>query len=421
MSLFDGIESNVAFYSRLYPAVFNSSEGVYIFDVQNRRYIDFLAGAGSLNYGHNNPILKKKLISYIESNGVTHGLDMMTLAKKEFLSVFHEKILKPRNLSYIVQFTGPTGTNSVEAALKICRNVTGRQNIIAFTNAFHGVTLGSLAVTGGRFYRAAAGVPLNNVFRLPYDGEHDNSFDSINYISEKLTTSNSEIDKPAGVIVEVLQGEGGLNKASIKWLQELQELCKRHGMLLIVDEIQTGCGRTGDFFSFEKARIYPDIVTLAKSLSGYGLPFAVALIKPCYDNWKPGQHNGTFRGNNLAFVTATETFKYYWKNSEFSEAVVHKSLLIKNRLKEITDKYEKHGFQHKGLGMMQGIDFMDGKVVNEICRNAFLKGVIVEPCGPTSNVLKILPPLIIDNSCLHKALDTIADSIDEVINNKMRC
>ena len=268
MKIFDEIESEVQSYARSFPRIFNRAKGEYLYCEEGTEYLDFLAGAGTLNYGHNNELFKEKLLEYIQSDGITHGLDLHTKAKGEFLEAFNEKILKPRNLDYVVQFTGPTGTNAVEAALKLARNVTGRENIIAFTNGFHGVSLGALAATGNSHHRGAAGVSLSGVSRVPYDGYLGEDIDTTAYLEKVLDDSSSGIDLPAAVIVETVQGEGGINAASFEWLRNLEKVCRDHEILLIVDDIQAGCGRTGSYFSFEEAGITPDIVTLSKSLGG---------------------------------------------------------------------------------------------------------------------------------------------------------
>src|SRR5690606_16705635 len=302
LKIFDRLESEVRGYVRSFPVVFKQARGSVLSDETGREYIDFFAGAGSLNYGHNNPVFKQKLMEYIESDGIVHGLDMATAAKRAFIETFERVLLKPRNWRYTLQFTGPTGTNAVEAALKLARLVKGRSNIISFTHGFHGVSGGSLAATANAKFRDAAGTSLGNTTFMPYDGYFGPDVDTIVYMERMLEDRSSGVDKPAAVIVETVQGEGGINVASLRWLKELQRLCQKHDMLLIVDDIQAGCGRTGSFFSFEPAGIQPDIITLSKSLSGYGLPMSLVLIKPELDIWKPGAHSGTFRGNNLAFI-----------------------------------------------------------------------------------------------------------------------
>lgn len=414
MKIFDEIESEVQSYARSFPRLFNRAKGEYLWDEDGNKYLDFLAGAGTLNYGHNNPIFKEKLLEYIQNDGITHGLDLHTKAKGEFLESFNEKILKPRELEYMVQFTGPTGTNAVEAAMKIARNVTGQQNIVTFTNGFHGVSLGSLAATGNSHHRDAAGVSLVGTHRMPYDGYLGDGIDTTAYLDKVLSDSSSGINSPAAVIVETVQGEGGINVASLDWLRNLQHVCKKHNMLLIIDDIQAGCGRTGTYFSFEEAGIYPDIVTLSKSLGGYGLPFAVVLMKPELDQWKPGEHNGTFRGNNLAFVTAKAAIDHYWSDDTFSGDIKRKGLYIQQRLQAIVDKYGEGHFTAKGRGMFQGINCISGDLAGQITRRAFQKGLIIETSGADDQIVKFLCPLITRDENLKAGIDIVEEAIKEI-------
>ena len=414
MKIFEEIESEVQSYARSFPRVFNKAVGELLYDEEGTQYLDFLAGAGTLNYGHNNPLFKEKLLDYIHSDGITHGLDLHTKAKGEFLETFNEKILKPRGLEYVLQFTGPTGTNAVEAALKLARNVTGRENIIAFTNGFHGVSLGALATTGNSHHRGAAGVTLNGVSRMPYDGYLGDDIDTIAYLDKVLSDSSSGIDLPAAVIVETVQGEGGINAASFEWLKDLQATCKKHDVLLIVDDIQAGCGRTGTFFSFEEAGLYPDIVTLSKSLGGYGLPFAMVCIRPEIDEWKPGEHNGTFRGNNFAFVTAKAAIDNYWSDDTFSNEVKRKGDYISKRLETIIDQYGEGNFSTRGRGMFQGINCINCDLAGKITHKAFQQNMIIETSGADDQVVKFLCPLIISDENLKKGLDIIEQAIKEV-------
>ena len=187
--------------------------------------------------------------------------------------------------------------------MKLARKITGREAIVNFTNAFHGMTLGALSVTGNSMKRGGAGIPLVHATPMPYDDYFDQDVTDFLYFERMLDDEGSGLNKPAAVIVETLQGEGGINTARAEWLRSLAALCKKHDILLIVDDIQMGCGRTGSFFSFEEAGIVPDIITLSKSISGYGLPLALTLVRPEYDVFEPGEHNGTFRGFAPAFVT----------------------------------------------------------------------------------------------------------------------
>ncbi len=414
MKIFEEIESEVQSYARSFPRVFNRAKGEFLYDEEGNEYLDFLAGAGTLNYGHNNTIFKQTLLEYINNDGITHGLDLHTQAKGEFLQTFNEKILKPRGLDYVVQFTGPTGTNAVEAAIKLARNVTGRESIIAFTNGFHGVTLGALAATGNSHHRGAAGVSLNGTVRMPYDGYLGEDIDTTAYLDKVLSDSSSGVDKPAAVIVETVQGEGGINVASVEWLKNLESVCRKHGILIIVDDIQAGCGRTGTYFSFEEAGIQPDIVTLSKSLGGYGLPFAVVLFSPEIDQWKPGEHNGTFRGNNFAFVTAKAAIDAYWSNDNFSNEVKRKGEYISQRLEAIVAKYGEGHFTTRGRGMFQGINCVNGEIAGKITRKAFQNGLIIETSGADDQVVKFLCPLIISDDNLKKGIDIVEQAIREV-------
>jgi diaminobutyrate-2-oxoglutarate transaminase len=414
MKIFDEIESEVQSYARSFPRIFNRAKGEIMWDEEGNEYLDFLAGAGTLNYGHNNPLFKKTLLEYIENDGITHGLDLHTKAKGEFLEAFNEKILKPRNLEYVVQFTGPTGTNAVEAAMKIARNVTGQQNIVTFTNGFHGVSLGSLAATGNSHHRDAAGVSLTGTHRMPYDGYLGKDIDTTAYLDKVLSDSSSGINSPAAVIVETVQGEGGINVASAEWLRNLQTVCRKHGLLFIVDDIQAGCGRTGDYFSFEEAGIQPDIITLSKSLGGYGLPFAMVLMKPELDQWKPGEHNGTFRGNNLAFVTAKSAIDYFWSDDAFSKEVKRKGQYVESRLDKIVSLYGEGNFTSRGRGMFRGINCVSGEIAAKITSHAFKKGLIIETSGADDHVVKFLCPLTISDENLTRGIDIVEASIKEV-------
>ncbi|WP_430460961.1 diaminobutyrate--2-oxoglutarate transaminase [Thalassolituus sp. LLYu03] len=414
MDIYQQLESNVRGYCRSFPVTFSRARNATLTDSEGNDYIDFLGGAGTLNYGHNNPHFKQALLDYIASDSITHGLDMHTEAKTAFLESFNERILKPRSMDgYKVQFTGPTGTNAVEAALKLARKNTGRQTVVSFTNGFHGVTQGSAAVTANGYYKDAIGMALPGVHFMPYDG-YLGDFNTLHYFEKALEDKSSGLGHPAAVIVECIQGEGGLNAAREAWLLGLQALCKRYDMLLIVDDIQAGCGRSGTFFSFEGTGIEPDIITLSKSLSGYGLPMAIVLLKEELDTWKPGEHNGTFRGNNHAFVTARAALETYWADDAFSTSVKKKAQLIRSRLKEIQAHFGGQ-LKHKGRGIMQGLECADGKVAERITQLAFKRGLIIETSGSDGQVVKILTPLTIEESTLKQGLSILETCVGDVM------
>ena len=308
-NIFEEHESVVRSYCRKYPVVFSSAKNAEMFDEDGERYIDFLAVAGSMNYGHNNPYIKKAVLDYLAEDHIINSLDMFTEAKREFIDTFYNKILVPRNLDYKIMCCGPTGTNAVEAALKLARKNTKRRNVIAFGGAFHGMTLGSLAVTTDRISREGAGVSLDDVTFAPYDGTV--GVEALNYLKWIIEDDHSGVDKPAAIILETVQAEGGINIASVEWLRGIRKYCSENGILLIVDDIQVGNGRSGWFFSFERAGIVPDMVTLSKSISGFGMPMSLLLIRPQYDIFGPAEHNGTWRGNQLAFVGAKAAIEYF--------------------------------------------------------------------------------------------------------------
>jgi diaminobutyrate-2-oxoglutarate transaminase len=418
--IFNEMESEVQSYARAFPVVFERAKGAYLYDTDGKAYLDFLAGAGTLNYGHNNPALKEALLEYISNDGIAHGLDMHTAAKQKFLETLNERIFKPRDLDYMVQFTGPTGTNAVEAAMKIARNVTGRHNIVAFTNGFHGVSLGAMAATGNSHHRDASGIPLSGVSHVPYAGYMGDELDTVKLLENMLEDSSSGLDKPAAIMLETIQGEGGLNVASNEWLRSVEKLCRKHDIILIVDDIQAGCGRSGRFFSFEESGIKPDLVTLSKSLSGFGLPFAVTLIKPEYDTWKPGEHNGTFRGNNHAFVTAAAALETYWSDDKFQNEVQAKVEHLSTRLRDIASGYDRKLIKAKGRGFMQGLECRDGELASKICSLSFEENLIIETSGADSQVVKFLCPLIISLEDLDKGLDIVERAVKKTMQEELQ-
>ncbi len=421
LKIFDRMESEVRGYVRSFPVIFSKARGSELIDEDGRSYIDFFSGAGTLNYGHNNPVLRERMMAYLESDGVTHGLDMATSAKKYFMQTLGRLVLEPRGLDYVLQFTGPTGTNAVEAALKIARQVKGRQNVISFTHGFHGVSGGSLAATANRKFRKAAGVALGNISFMPYDGYFGPDVNTMAYLERMLDDPSSGLDQPAAVIVETVQGEGGVNVASQRWLRELERLCRRHDMLLIVDDIQVGCGRTGGFFSFEAAGISPDIVTLSKSLSGFGLPMALVLLRRELDIWEPGAHSGTFRGNNLAFVTAAQALETYWADEALSAEVAAKERLVRDWLENLAHSCRDAGLGVRGRGLIQGLVAPVGEgLAGRIARRAFEQGVVIETSGAHDEVLKVLPALTIPRELLQQGLEIIERSVGEVLAGEGR-
>ncbi len=410
--LFERLESNVRTYCRSFPAIFAKAQGALLYDEGGRRYIDFLAGAGALNYGHNPRFLRDRLIEYLQNDGVVQALDLHTSTKRDFLRCFEEVILKPRKLDYKIQFCGPTGANSLEAAMKLARLATGRTHIVSFTGGWHGMTSGCLAVTGNLEHRAAAGVPLPFVVRCPFPVGPYAVSNGIELLRSWFMDSSSGVERPAAILLETVQGEGGIFVAPVSWLQELRSLCDEFGILLIIDDVQAGCGRTGNFFSFERASIVPDIVCLSKSIGGYGLPMSLVLMKRELDCWQPGQHTGTFRGNQLAFLAASAAIEL-WRDDVFASAIAHKSALIDSYLRTVVSPIHPN-IEYRGLGMIWGIDLSkvgSSQSVQRISKECFAKGLIIERCGRNDTILKILPPLTILESELKEGLDIVSNAI----------
>ncbi|HEX3779499.1 MAG TPA: diaminobutyrate--2-oxoglutarate transaminase [Pseudonocardiaceae bacterium] len=411
MNIFESVESEVRSYCRNWPVVFDRATASTLYDEAGNAYLDFFAGAGALNYGHNNPILKEALLDYLRRDGVTHALDMQTVAKREFLETFDQLVLKPRSLDYKVMFPGPTGANAVEAALKLARKVTGREAVVNFTNAFHGMTLGALSVTGNSMKRGGAGIPLVHATPMPYDHYLDDQMPDFLWLNKLLADSGSGLNEPAAVIVETVQGEGGINVARAQWLRDLADLCKRNGILLIVDDVQMGCGRTGPFFSFEEAGITPDIVCLSKSIGGYGTPMAMTLFRPELDIWEPGEHNGTFRGYNPAFVTATTALRTYWADSTLERGTLAKGERVGAALTEIALSVPAEGVTPKGRGLARGLAFDNGELARKICTAAFERGLLMETAGPNGEVAKLMPALTITDDELGEGLGLLREAV----------
>jgi diaminobutyrate-2-oxoglutarate transaminase len=407
---FEALESAVRSYCRVFNRVFARASGAFLFDEHDNSYLDFLCTAGALSYGHNNQHIKEAVVEYLSNDGIISSLDLHTTAKLNFLRTFRDVVLAPRQLDYRVQTCGPTGSDAVEAALKLARKVKRRYGIGAFTNAYHGLSLGSLAVTATSRERGAAGVPLQFVTRFPFDGYLGRDVDTISVL-EAMLHEASGVDLPAAIIVETVQAEGGINIASVAWLRRLAELAQSRDVLLIVDDIQVGCGRVGTFFSFERAGIRPDIVCLSKGIGGIGMPMALVLIKPEFDQWTPGEHAGTFRGNNLGFVAGAAALDF-WRDAGFETSLEARAQQMQARLAEIAARYPDRCLGTRGIGMIQGLVWRDPTFSAAVVRSAFEHGLLTETAGAAKEVTKLLPPLTIGEDELDKGLDILSRSVN---------
>jgi diaminobutyrate-2-oxoglutarate transaminase len=414
VDVFERLESQVRSYCRTFPAVFSRASGARVWDEQGREYLDFFAGAGTLNYGHNNPRIKASVIEYLAMDGIVHALDMYTVAKREFLTAFERIVLRPRGLEYRVQFPGPTGANAVEAAFKLARKVKNRSNVIAFTNGYHGLSAGALAATGNRHFRSEAFVNRLDVSFMPFDGYLGDGVDTLEYLRRVLTDDSSGVDIPAAVILETIQAEGGVNVARKEWLQGLERICREFDILMIVDDIQVGNGRTADYFSFEQAGIRPDIVTLSKAIGGIGLPMSLVLIHPQCDVWRPAEHTGTFRGNNLAFVAAQCALSY-WEGEGFSQEIRRKEGILREGLVAMTERYPRLGMKVRGRGLIYGLEIPKPAMAKAVSQEAFQHGLIIELAGNEDQVLKFLPPLVVEDDELRRGLDIIDRALESSV------
>jgi diaminobutyrate-2-oxoglutarate transaminase len=344
--------------------------------------------------------MKEAIIDFIQSDGIPHSLDMMTTTKRDFIKAFTETILEPRGWDYRMQFTGPTGTNAVEAALKLARRATGRKQVIAFTHGFHGMTLGALAATANAYFRNAAGVPLNHVERLPFGHPLDG-------MEEAYADASSGYEPPAAILVEPIQAEGGVNVAEEAWLKEIRQFAKDRGALFIIDDIQAGCGRTGSYFSFDGMDLDPDIITLAKGIGGFGTPLAMNLNKPEFDkHWSPGEHTGTFRGQGISFIAGTIAMDYF-QGDAFMADVRRKGELMADRLNAMAVS----GMEVRGRGMIQGLDTKDGALAKKLVAACFENRLLIGACGSDGRVAKLIPPLTIDDADLEEGLDILEESM----------
>lgn len=412
--IFENMESNVRSYCRSFPTVFTKAKGSVMTDENGKDYIDFFSGAGALNFGHNPDIMVDRIISYLRSDGILHSMDMYTPCKREFMEYFQSKILIPRGLNYKIQFAGPTGTNAVEAAIKIARRAKNRQNIFALMGAFHGMTMGSLALTTDACSREGAGQALQNVTHIPAPYMFPD-FDTVQYMEMLLTDDHSGVEKPAAIILETVQADGGINVFDPQWLRRIRQLCDKHDILMIVDDIQVGCGRTGTFFSFERAGIVPDIVTLSKSIGGCGMPIAMVLFKAELDIWEPGQHTGTFRGNQLSLIAGKAGLELM-ATTPLLDDVKRKEKIVEDYLKNEILPMDSR-LSCRGIGLIWGLDFsaFDTDMTKPLINACFNCGLIVERVGRDNAVLKLMPPLTIEDDLLISGLQLLKKALSQIL------
>ena len=409
MNTFEKYESEIRAYCRAVPTVFKSAKNAVMVDENNDDYIDFFAGAGVLNFGHNNQKMQDAIIEFIKNDGVIQSLDMFTDVKRDFIQTFVKTILEPRGMGdYKLQFTGPTGTNAVEAALKLARKVTGRTEVVAFHRGFHGMTLGALACTANNAFRSSSGVPLNNVIRGTFNDMH-----ALELIRQQIEHTGSGLTPPAAFIVETLQAEGGVHEASKEWIHAVQKLAHDTGALFIIDDIQGASGRTGSYFSFDDMDIDPDIIVLAKGLGGIGTPIGMCVNKPeCDKAWSPGQHTGTFRGQGLSYVAGKVGIDFF-KDETFNNETIRKGKIIRAALDELNSKYSQVASVRQ-KGMMLAIQFDTPTTAKAITTKCFENKLIIGACS-TGEIIKFIPPLTIEEETLKEGLNRFVKSVEAIL------
>ncbi|MBT2341999.1 MULTISPECIES: diaminobutyrate--2-oxoglutarate transaminase [Pseudomonas] len=409
-------ESNVRSYPRKLPLAIAKARGVWVTDVEGRTYLDCLAGAGTLALGHNHEDIIASIDHFMASGMPMHTLDLTT-AQKDAFSEKLLSLLPGQGRDYCLQFCGPSGADAVEAALKLAKTFTGRSNIISFSGGYHGMTHGALAVTGNTGPKDAVASLMPGVQFMPYPHEYrcplgiggEAGVEALShYFTQFIEDVESGVSLPAAVILEAVQGEGGVNCAPTCWLRRIREVTQRHGILLIVDEVQAGFGRTGKMFAFEHAGIEPDVIVMSKAVGG-GLPLAVLGFKREFDAWQPGAHTGTFRGNQMAMATGLATLNALQQQNLPAQAE-RRGNWLKTRLVELQQRFPALG-QVRGRGLMLGIEIVDERQAPDrlnshpgdpslavaIQKQCFDHGLLLERGGRQGNVIRLLPPLIIDD------------------------
>lgn len=427
----EGIESNARTYARTFNRMLSRGELAKVWDLEGNEYIDCLSCAGALPLGHNHAYVTERVTRFLQSGHILQGLDIPTFAKKEFLEQLLLVLPQAFARNARFQFCGPTGSDAVEAAIKLFKTVTGRRSVIAFHGAYHGMTLGALSLMGNlRPKQAISGLmpevhffPYPHSARCPFGvGGPSSDEISLNYLEHVLSDPESGITKPAMLIVEAIQGEGGCIPASSAWLRRLREITFRHDIPLVIDEVQTGFGRTGSMFAHEIADIEPDAVVMSKALGG-GFPLAALAYHHRYDQWMPGAHAGTFRGNQIAFVAGAATLEFIRCHRLHLEAAAKGERLMTG-LRQLREKYPCVG-EVRGRGLMAGMEItvpgplpalpgqaLDGGLASAIKREAFSRGLMVETGGRHGAVLRFLPPLVI----AEHEIDRVVCILDEAIH-----
>ena len=421
-------KSNARSYPRRFPIALKSASGCTITDVEGRIYLDCLAGAGTLALGHNHPEVIETLQEVLSSGLPLHTLDLTTPVKDRFVADIFETLPAGLREEARIQFCSPSGTDAIEAAIKLAKTATGRTDIVSFRGAYHGMSQGSLSLMGALGPKAAVGqlVPGVHFFPYPYAyrcpfgrGGEETATLAAEYFERALRDPEGGINLPAAVILEAVQGEGGVIPAPAEWLRAIRRVTRDLGIPMILDEVQSGVGRTGSFYAFQKAGIVPDIIVLSKAIGG-GLPLAVVIYQEGLDLWKPGAHAGTFRGNQLAMAAGSKTFEIIRRDGLVERAAIAGRRLRAN-LERIAATTSYIG-EVRGEGLMLGVEIVDPEgrpdvlghpphgsaIARMIQDDVFRAGLILETGGRYGSVLRFLPPLVISDEEIDQATGILA-------------
>lgn len=433
----DEMESNVRSYPRKLPLAIAKAQGCWVTDVEGNEYLDCLAGAGTLALGHNHPAIIKSIQDTLASGLPLHTLDITTPLKDAFSEALLAHFPGGKD-EYRLQFCGPTGADATEAAVKLAKTFTGRGNVISFCGGYHGMTQGSLALTGNLGAKNSVPNLMPGVQFLPYPHEYrcplglggEAGVDALTYYFENFIEDvESGVVKPAAVILEAIQGEGGVVVGPAKWLRKIREVTEKHGILMIADEVQAGFCRSGKMFAFQHAGIEPDIVVMSKAVGG-SLPLAVLAIKKKFDAWQPAGHTGTFRGNQLAMATGYASLRIM-REQDLAGNAQARGDFIRSELNRLAQEFPCIG-NVRGRGLMIGIEIVDERrpadrmgslpadavLAAEIQKACFNNKLLLERGGRNGTVVRLLAPLIItQQECeelIKRFRQSVADALESV-------
>jgi diaminobutyrate-2-oxoglutarate transaminase len=419
-------ESSVRTYPRGLPIAIKRGMGSYVEDLDGNVFIDFLTGAGAMPLGHSHPELVEAIAHQLPL--LTHGLDFPTEIRDEFISTQLSMLPETMRSHMRIEFCGPSGADAVDAALKLCKTATGRSDIIAFQGAFHGSSHVAMTVSGlvKQKERVAGRVPGIHFFPYPYPlrcalgGGEASGKRCLEYLERSLRDPLGGIPRPAAVIVEMIQGEGGVISAPSDFVQGLRRVTRELEIPLIVDEVQTGGGRTGTWFAFEQHDIEPDVIVASKAIGGMGMPVAIVLHNARLDAFAPGAHTGTFRGNQLAFAAGVASARVMRRDG-ILDHVRDLGAYAMEMLQGFVRDYEIVG-EARGSGLMLGIELVqpltgepNTQAAIAVQRRAIERGLIVELGGRGDGVVRLLPPLNVSRETLEQALEILDSALAEAV------